>query len=154
MKRAELEKKILEINKGVSNEAINNIIQEKDVEIQNLKKQLKLPSEGPVQIVELKTVLQEKEVLQTELQNTKAIVGTIKDQKTSLEDQIKALKEKVDQMSIVDPIITLASELGNLSVKELELKKVQEDLKEAKHNILDKDKLLAQSFAKKENLQR
>ena len=31
--RTELEKNILEINKGSGNEAINNIIQEKDVEI-------------------------------------------------------------------------------------------------------------------------
>ena len=54
------------------------MIQEKDVEIQNLKKQLKLPHEGPVQTVELKNVLQEKEVLKNELQKTKAIVGTIK----------------------------------------------------------------------------
>ena len=92
--------------------------------------------------------------MQTELQNTKDIFGTIKDQKSSLEDQIKALKEKVDKMSIADPSITLASELGNLSVKELELKKVQEELKEAKHDILDKDKLLAESSVEKENLQR
>ena len=53
-------------------------------------------------------------------------------------------------MSIVDPSITLASELGNLSVKELEPKKVQEELEEAKHDILNKHNLLA----KKENLQR
>ena len=56
------------------------------MEIQNLKKQLKLPSEGPIQIVELKIVLQENKVLQTKMQNTKAIVGTIKDDKTALED--------------------------------------------------------------------
>ena len=55
----------------------------------------------------------------TELQNTKAIVRTIKDEKAALEDQIKALKEKVDKMSIADPSISLASKLGNLSVKEL-----------------------------------
>lgn len=117
IKKFELEKKIMEINKGAGNEAFNNIILEKDVEIQNLKKQLKFPSEGPVQTAELKTFLQEKEVLQIELHNTKAIVGTIKDQKSVLEDQIKDLKEKVDIISIADPSITLASELGNLSVK-------------------------------------
>ena len=76
---------------------MNNIIQEKDVEIQNLKKQLKLPSEGAVQTIELKIVLQEKKVLQTKFQNTKVIVETIKDEKIALEDQIKALKEKVDK---------------------------------------------------------
>ena len=48
IKRPDLEKKILEINKGEGNEAFNNIIQEKYVEIQNLEKKLKLPSEGPV----------------------------------------------------------------------------------------------------------
>ena len=87
------------------------------------------------------------------MQNTKAIVGTIKDQKTSLEDQIKYLKEKMDQMSIADQIITLASKLGNILVKELELKKVQEEIKEPKQDILDKDRFLAESSAEKENLQ-
>lgn len=89
---------------------------------------MKLPSESVVQTVELKIVLQEKEVLQIELQNTKAIVGTIRDQKDSLEDQIKALKEKVDNMTIFDPSISLASKLGSLSVKEIELKNAQEEL--------------------------
>ena len=55
-----MEKKILQINKGVGNEEFNSLIQEKDVEIQNLKKQLKLPSEGPVQTVELKKYPSEK----------------------------------------------------------------------------------------------
>ena len=94
IKKSELEKKILEINKGDGNEVFNSIIQEKHIEIQSLKKKLKLPSEGPVQTMELKTVFQEKEVLHTELQNTKAIVGTIKDQKSALVDQIKIFKEK------------------------------------------------------------
>lgn len=35
----ELENNIVEIKKGSGNEAMNKIIQEKDVEIQNLKKQ-------------------------------------------------------------------------------------------------------------------
>ena len=48
IKRTEMEKKIVDINKGVGNEAMNKIIQQKDMEIQNLKKQLKLPSEGEV----------------------------------------------------------------------------------------------------------
>ena len=42
--------------------------------------------------MELRIVLQEKEILQTELQNTKSIVGTIRDEKVALEDQIKSLK--------------------------------------------------------------
>ena len=94
IKRSELEKKILEINKGDGNDAFNSLIQEKDIEIQNLKKQLKLPHEGLVQTLELKTVLQENEVLQTELQNTKAIAGMIKDHNSTLEDQVKILKKK------------------------------------------------------------
>ena len=74
---------------------MNKIVQEKEVEIQNLKKQLKLPTGGVLQTMELKTLLQEKGVLQIELQNTKAIVGTIRDEKVALEDQIKAIKEKL-----------------------------------------------------------
>ena len=64
------------------------------------------------------------------------------------------MKEKVDQMSVIDPSLTLASELGNLSVKDLEVKKVQEEMQEAKKDILNKDKLLAEIFADKENLKR
>ena len=79
IKKSELEKKIIEINQGKGAEAMNKIVEEKEAEIQNLKKQLKLLAESVVQIVELKTILQEKEVLQTKLQNTKAIVGSITD---------------------------------------------------------------------------
>ena len=75
----------MEINKGDGNDAFKNMIKEKDIEIQNLKKKLKLPHKGHVQTVELKNVLQENEVLQNELQNTKAMVGTIKDKKHALE---------------------------------------------------------------------
>ena len=57
-------------------------------------------------------------------------------------------------MSIVDPGITLAFELGNLSVKELELKKLQDEIEEAKQDILEKEKLLADSSVEKENIQR
>ena len=48
IKKPQLEKKIVEINQGARNEAMNKIVQEKEAEIQNLKKQLKLPSEGVV----------------------------------------------------------------------------------------------------------
>ena len=104
--------------------------------------------------MELKTILQEKEVLQTELQNTKSIVGTIRDEKAALEDQIKSLKEKVDKMTIVDPSLSLASELWSLSVKEMELKNAQEELEEFKKNILDKTKLLTESTTENENIRR
>ena len=102
------------------------------IEIQNLKKQLKMPHEDPIQTVELKTILQEKEVLQNEIQNTKAIVGMIKDHKTALEYQVKILKEKVEQLSISDPSLTLVTKLGNMSVKEIELRKIQEELQKEK----------------------
>ena len=65
IKKEELEKKIVEINQWNSLEAMNKMIGEREVEIQNLKKYLKLPMESPVQTVELKTILQEKENLQT-----------------------------------------------------------------------------------------
>ena len=83
--------------------------------------------------------------MQTELQNTKAIVGTIRDEKASLEDKIKALKEKVDNMTIVDPSLSLASEFKILSVKELELKNTQEELAEVKKTLADKTKLLTKT---------
>ena len=68
--------------------------------------------------------------MQIELQNTKAIVGTIKDEKEALEDYFKKLNEMFDNMTIVDSSITLASELGSLSVKEIELKSAQDELAE------------------------
>ena len=57
-------------------------------------------------------------------------------------------------MTIVDPNLSLASELGSLSVKELELKNAQEELEEIKKNLLDKIKLLTESSIENENLRR
>ena len=131
---------------------MNKIVQEKEAEIQNLKKQLKLPSEGVVQTMELKIVLQEKEVLQIELQNTKAIVGTIRDENVALEDQINSLKEKVDNMTIVDPSLSLASEFRSLLVIELELKNAQEELAKVKKTLADKIKILTETSIENENL--
>ena len=48
IKKSELEKSIIEINQGKGNEAMNKIVEEKEVEIQNLKKQLKLPTQSIV----------------------------------------------------------------------------------------------------------
>ena len=45
-------------------------------------------------------------------------------------------------MTIVDPSLSLASELGSPSVKELELKNAQEEMAEVKKTFLDKTKLL------------
>ena len=88
IKRAELEKNIIEVNKEVGNKKILFLLEEKDVEIQNLKKRLKMPHEAHVQIVELKIVLREKQVLEDELHNTKEVVGTIKDQKEMMGNQV------------------------------------------------------------------
>lgn len=48
IKKADLEKNIVEINQGNALEAMNKMLEEKVAEIQNLKKQLKLPVEGSV----------------------------------------------------------------------------------------------------------
>ena len=47
-----------------------------------------MPHEAYVQTVELKIVLQEKETLENELQNTKAIVGILKNHKEEFKHQI------------------------------------------------------------------
>lgn len=57
-------------------------------------------------------------------------------------------------MTIVDPSLSLASELGSLYVREMELKNAQEELEEVKKNILDKTKLLTKSSTENENLRR
>ena len=82
---------------------MKNIVEEKEAKIQNLKKQLKLPVESHVQIVELKAILQEKEVLQTELQNTKEIVGTIRalDKKIVPDSELYTQRRHHLQVSIV-----------------------------------------------------
>ena len=98
--------------------------------------------EGHAQTSELKMVLQEKEDLQTKLQNAKSIVGTIREEKEVLEDQIKKLNEKLENMTTVDSSISLASELGSLSVKELELKNIQDELEETKRILAEKVRMM------------
>ena len=71
-----MEKKIKEISKGKGKETLNSHILEKDAEIQSLKKKLKIPHDAHLETVDLKVVLQEKQALEIELQDTKAIVGT------------------------------------------------------------------------------
>ena len=48
IKKAELDKKIVEINQGNALEAMNKMVEEKEAKIQNLKKQLKHPVESPM----------------------------------------------------------------------------------------------------------
>ena len=76
--------------------------------------------------------------MENELQNTKAVVGTIKDQKEMLENQVKLLKDKVDQLSLSVPNFSLVKEIGELLVQDLEFKKVQEELEKVKQDFIDK----------------
>ena len=85
IKNTDLEKKVLEISKGSANDALHKAISKKEAEIQSLKKKLKLPHDSHVEIAKLKIVLEEKQNLESELQNTKAMVGTIQGQKEELE---------------------------------------------------------------------
>lgn len=84
---------MLELVRDGGNETIPSMIREKETEIQNLKKKLKIPHDSHVQTVALEKVIQEKETLESELQNTKSIVGTFKDRNEELEKQIQTLKE-------------------------------------------------------------
>ena len=67
IKKTELEKNFLEISKGNENDAWNKVISENEVEIQSLKKKLKLPHDSHVETVELKIVLEEKKNIESEL---------------------------------------------------------------------------------------
>ena len=49
------------------------------------RKKLKMPHDAHVHIAELETILQEKEILENEIQNTKGIVVTFKAQNEELE---------------------------------------------------------------------
>ena len=62
-----------------------------------------------VETAELKIVLQEKQTLEYELQDTKAIVGTFQNQNEELENQIQILKNEVEQLSLTDPNFSIAN---------------------------------------------
>ena len=79
---------------------------------------------------------------------------TIKDEKVALEDQIKKLNEKFDNMTTVDSSITLASELGSLSIKGLELKSTQDELAETKKILEDKVRIVTRTATENENLRK
>ena len=55
-------------------------------------------------------------------------------------------------MTIVDSSISLASELGSLSVKELELKNTQDELVETKKILIDKVRIVTETAAENEKL--
>lgn len=55
-------------------------------------------------------------------------------------------------MSLDDPSFSIASELGELSVTNLELRNIQDELDQVKQEILEKDNLLKESLAAQEVL--
>ena len=120
IKKDQLEKKLLEQSKQSGDNNMTLLIQDKDVEISSLKKKLKIPQETYVETSELKTVMEEKKSLQKQLIDSQANYTVCNNQKLLLEEQIKLLQEKVDQGSSADPSSALASELGSLSVKDVE----------------------------------
>ena len=93
---------------------------------------MKKPQEAYVQTSELKIVMEEKGSLKKQLIDSQANFVACNNQKILLEELVKLLKEKIDQGSSTDPVedpsFVLALELGNLSVKDIELKKVQDEL--------------------------
>ena len=98
--------------------------------------------------------MQEKESLQIELQNTKTIVGTIKEEKEVLEDQVKKLNEKFENMTTVDSSISLALELRSLSVKEFELNSAQDELEETKKILAEKVRMMTKTTEENEFLRK
>ena len=89
---------------------------------------MKLPHDSSMETAELKVVLEEKQNLENELQNAKAMVGTMQSQKEELEHEIYILKGQVEKLSLADPTFSIASELGELTITNLELSKLQEEL--------------------------
>ena len=90
--------------------------------------------------------------METELLDTKAIVGTFQNQKEVLESQIQILKNEIEKLSFTDHDFSIANELGKLSVKDMEVNPLQENLEKAKQDVLDKDKLLQESIENQESL--
>lgn len=135
IKKTKLDKKIPEQNKETGSNNMTLLLQERDTKILDLKKKLKIPQDGHLQTTELKTVLEENESLQKQLLGNKATIATFTKQKKVLEDQIKLLKEEVDQISSSDTDFNLGTELGILSMKDLELMKMQDELHLAKEEV-------------------
>ena len=70
-----------------------------------------------------------------------------------MEEQVKLLKEKIDQGSSADPSFTLASELGNLYVNDVKLKKAHDELLLVRKQEQDKEALLQDATTEKTRLQ-
>ena len=67
------------------------------------------------------------------------MVGTMQIQKEEMEHEIQLLKSQVEKQYLADPTFSIASELGELTVSNLELSKLQEDLDQIKQKLEDKD---------------
>lgn len=113
---------------------------------------MEIPHDAHVESAEMKVVLQEKQALETELQDTKAIIGTFQNQKEVLESHIQTLKNEIEQLLLIDPNFSISNELGKLSIKDMEVKTLQEDLDKVKQDTLDKDRLLQEILANKGSL--
>ena len=153
IKKDQLEKKLLDQSKQASDNNMTLLIQEKDAEISSLKKKLKILQEDYVQNSELKIITKEKDSLQKQLIDNQANFASCNNQKLLLEEQVKLLKEKIDQGSSTDPSFVLASELGNLSIKHVELNKAQDELLLVRKQVHEKEALLQDATAEKNKLQ-
>ena len=68
--------------------------------------------------------------------------------------RVQSLKKQVEQLSLTYPNLSIATELGILSVKDLELKTMHVDLTKAKQYVLGKEKLLNDTLPNQESLKR
>ena len=80
------------------------------------------------------------------------MVGTIQSQKEELEEEIQLLKGQVEKLSLVDPTFFLSFELGELTITNLELINLQEELDQIKQNLVEKDNQLKESLETQEML--
>lgn len=152
IKKEELENQVLELVNDGANDTIPSLIQEKETKIQTLNKNVKIPHDSRVQTTEWEKVIQEQETLESKLQNTKSVVGTLKAHNEEMEKKIQTLKEMVEQLSLSDPNFSLVTELGKLTFQDLDMKKLQESLDKAKQELKEKDKALEQIQDEKEYL--
>ena len=74
------------------------------------------------------------------------MVGTIQGQKEELEQHIQLLKGQVEKISLADPTFSIASEWGELTVRNIELRNLHDELEQIKQDLLEKDNLLKESL--------
>ena len=69
-----------------------------------------------------------------------------------MEQEIQLLKGQVEKLSLADPTFSIAYELGELTVTNLELRNLQEELDQIKQNLVEKDNQLNESLETQEML--